>query len=202
VWDTLNAEEQFWVADTLRGYIQQLRDHPPPGWSGAPGPFDETNKVMPCPPMWIFSEDGAGPFKSYEEMTKWFDTRRTWLMLQFYRHNLRFGGTNVDSSDPSSLPDIEMFDNTLSLTMSHGDLNMRNILLQRNPPPPPPSTESEFTGERKSNMKLWLIDWEFAGFYPASFEYAFMVGYSSQGLPKTWVDYIPFMLGERSMSDS
>jgi len=86
---------------------------------------------MPCAPMWIFSESGAGPFQSYDDMAKWFDTRRTRLMLQFYRHNPR--SSDKPEVDSSRLPDIDMFDNTLPLIMSHGDLNMRNILLERDP---------------------------------------------------------------------
>ena len=39
---------------------------------------------------------------------------------------------------------------------------------------------------------------DIAGFYPPSFEYAFMVGYSHSDLPQSWLDYIPFILGPES----
>ena len=171
-WPSLSPEQQLWIGQTLRGYVEQLRAvPPPPGWSGAPGPFEQSNQPMPCPPMWIFSEDGAGPFNSYADMTRWFDIRRTRLLLHFYQH----------LKPSEELPDIDMFDNAEPLVMSHGDLNMRNILLERDP----------ISGQYLN--KVWLIDWDFAGFYPPAFEYSFMLGV--QGLPQSWVNYVPLVAG-------
>jgi len=64
-------------------------------------------------------------------------------MLQFYRHSAR--SSEKLEVESSLLPDIDMFDNTLPLYMSHGDLNMRNILLERD-------------GSTGQYAKVWLID--------------------------------------------
>jgi len=101
-WPSLNSAMQLWVAQTLRSYVTQLQAVPyPPNWSGAPGPFNQTSTPLACPPMWIFTENGAGPFDSYDAMTRWFDTRRTRLMLHL--HEVRRG----------ELPEVCMFDKTL-----------------------------------------------------------------------------------------
>jgi len=160
---------QLWVAQTLRSYVTQLRAVPySPNWSGAPGPFNQTDTPLSCPPMWIFTESGAGPFDSYDAMTRWFDTRRTRLML--YLYEVRRG----------ELPEVSTFDNSDPLVVSHGDLNMRNILLEKD----------QVSGHYS---KIWLIDWDYAGFYPPSMEYAFML--AIPGLPQLWMNYVPFIAG-------
>ena len=130
-WPQLSASDRLWAADTLRDYVDQLRAvPPPPGWSRAPGPFGENASIpRPCPPMWIFRNPGKGrdkadrPFQSYADMTKWFDTRRARLLLYFYRMEGKI--------PPSDSGMLDMFDNREPLVMSHGDLNMCNILLQK-----------------------------------------------------------------------
>ena len=57
---------------------------------------------------------------------------------------------------------------------------MRNILLEKDP------SSGHYT-------KIWLIDWDYAGFYPPSMEYAFML--AIPGLPQSWVNYVPFIAG-------
>jgi hypothetical protein len=58
----------------------------------------------------------------------------------------------------SPRPDAEPFDDTRPLVFTHGDLSMRNIIFGR-------------------DGRIWLVDWDWSGFYPPWFEYVSMVQY-------------------------
>ena len=67
------------------------------------------------------------------------------------------------------------FDSSLPLVMTHLDLQPHNIII----------------GE---DGRVWIIDWEFAGFYPQWFEYASMwTGWEILGQWKSWI--LGFMAG-------
>jgi len=45
-----------------------------------------------------------------------------------------------------------------------------------------------------SDGRVWLVDWEYAGFYPRWFEYAGMMAY--KGIyPSSWTSVIPSIAG-------
>jgi thiamine kinase-like enzyme len=67
------------------------------------------------------------------------------------------------------------FDDSEPLVFVHQDLSMRNIMLG-------------------SDGHVWLIDWEYAEFYPRWFEYASMMAY--KGIyPSSWTSVIPSIAG-------
>jgi hypothetical protein len=71
--------------------------------------------------------------------------------------------------------DAQQFDSTWPLVFTHQDLHPRNFMLDR-------------TG------RLWIIDWEWAGFYPIWFEYSGMLRDTSS-FPRFWRFFIPFIAG-------
>ncbi|PCH35668.1 hypothetical protein WOLCODRAFT_145905 [Wolfiporia cocos MD-104 SS10] len=67
------------------------------------------------------------------------------------------------------------FDSSLPLVLTHLDLNLRNLIIDH-------------------DSRVWLIDWEHAGFYPQWFEYAAMLnGWEMLGRWKGWI--LGFMAG-------
>ncbi|RPD81511.1 hypothetical protein L226DRAFT_541250 [Lentinus tigrinus ALCF2SS1-7] len=100
-----------------------------------PGPIASEPQMCYGP---MFSEYGAGPFASYDELTVWF------------MHKL-----DVNRRIRNFPPAPMTFDSSLPLVLTHLDLFPSNIILG-------------------DDGQVWLIDWEFAGFYPQWFEYASM----------------------------
>ncbi|CDO77830.1 hypothetical protein BN946_scf184714.g5 [Trametes cinnabarina] len=139
-WAHLGLWQRFRIIWSLRGYIRQLRRIPAPyAMQGTPFPGPVASEPQLCVgPM--FTEYGAGPFASYEELTTWF------------MHKL-----DVNRRITKFPPEPMTFDSSMPLVLTHLDLHPRNILVD-------------------PNHKVWLIDWEFAGFYPQWFEYAAMRG--------------------------
>ena len=67
------------------------------------------------------------------------------------------------------------FDSSLPLVLTHLDIHPNNIIIG-------------------DDGRVWLIDWEFAGFYPQWFEYASMrEGWDILGKWKVWI--LGFMAG-------
>jgi hypothetical protein len=65
------------------------------------------------------------------------------------------------------------------LVLNHNDLSMRNIIVGL-------------------DGKIWLVDWEYSGFYPPWFEYITMMNTAENDgdkAPKSWWNYIPFVTG-------
>ncbi|GIK00428.1 hypothetical protein Aspvir_004453 [Aspergillus viridinutans] len=145
VWPTLSDASRCDIQQQLHQFIQELRllksDKPGPiGGGVSNGAF--------------FTDYGAGPFVSQEDMERWFDGR-----LAVCR---QFG--LVDQAQ-------EGFRGLFrDLAMCHMDLHPRNIILD-------------------GRGKVWLIDWAFAGMYPAYFETASI-------LRNGWTTYFGDWLGQ------
>ncbi|KAK7439828.1 hypothetical protein VKT23_017399 [Stygiomarasmius scandens] len=82
--------------------------------------------------------------------------------------------------------DAVPFDDTQPLTLVHLDINRNNIILG-------------------DDGRLWLIDWEWSGFYHRWFEYSSMMCYSTPSIAnapsRLWNAMIPFMAGFYSAQD-
>ena len=63
---------------------------------------------------------------------------------------------------------------------SHGDIQLKNILLERVP-------EEEREDEYTSPLRITLIDWEAAGFYPEFWDFCIS---TFVGMGTDWVDYV------------
>lgn len=66
------------------------------------------------------------------------------------------------------------------LVFTHNDINMRNIILG-------------------DDGQVWLIDWDWSGFYPPFFEFSAMViaaeDRSTRTIPPSWRFFLPFIAG-------
>ncbi|KIM36194.1 hypothetical protein M413DRAFT_321342 [Hebeloma cylindrosporum] len=167
-WPSMTIWRKLCVMWTTRRYIRELQKTPIPN-PDVPGPFDDSGKSYECQGTY-FTEYGAGPFNSYNQMAAWFDKRRF--------ENLAFihMRTGVVAQCPK-------FDASHPLVLCHMDLHMRNFIVD-------------------TRGKLWLIDWESAGAFPAWLEYAQMVCWGSPGVraaaqaPKLWTWCTRFMVGD------
>ncbi|KAJ5102464.1 hypothetical protein N7532_002993 [Penicillium argentinense] len=128
VWSELHSTHREDIQKQLHYFIRELRktesEYPGPVGGGVcQGAF--------------FTDYGAGPFSSKEEMETWFDER-----LAVCRD---FGV--ADQAQRGFRGEFQR------LVMCHMDLHPRNIILD-------------------CDRKIWLIDWAYAGMYPAYFETA------------------------------
>ncbi|KAG6887461.1 hypothetical protein C0995_015061 [Termitomyces sp. Mi166 len=64
------------------------------------------------------------------------------------------------------VPDLSPFDNSTPLVMTHQDLNERNIILG-------------------DDNQLWIIDWQYSGYYPEWFEYNSLMRWFGQFFPES-----------------
>ncbi|KAI0370548.1 kinase-like protein [Pilatotrama ljubarskyi] len=153
-WSDLSLWQRMRVLWTIRGYIRQLRrirSAEPVATATFPGPLGNEPQLCFGP---MFTEYGAGPFHSYEEMAAW------------YMHKL-----DVNRRYAKYPPESEHleFDSSVPLVLTHFDIHPNNIILG-------------------DDGRVWLIDWEFAGFYPQWFEYASMrEGWDVLGKWKVWI---------------
>ncbi|KAH9855700.1 kinase-like domain-containing protein [Lenzites betulinus] len=141
-WPSLGLWRRLRISWTLRGYIRQLRRIQPRNTLrriAFPGPFGSEPQMCYGP---MFTEYGAGPFASYEELTDWF------------MHKLEVN-RRIRNYPPAEDP--MTFDASMPLVLTHLDIHPRNVLLS-------------------DDGRVWLIDWELAGFYPQWFEYIAMCG--------------------------
>ncbi|KAG5353321.1 hypothetical protein C0989_008306 [Termitomyces sp. Mn162] len=133
-WPTLSTWQKIRIAFTLRRYVRQLRGlkasaTTPPGPLSIQGPrFCES-------PMFGTVRSHRGPFASYTELSGFFNER--------HQVAERLIGTPQD--DPHRK---EHFDDSEPLVLTHQDLNLRNIIIDK-------------------DGRLWIIDWAWAGYYPA-----------------------------------
>lgn len=104
-WHRLSLLSKLRIAWTLRGYVGQLRRLR----RSVPGTLDGAA----CTGL-LFTDYGAGPFTSYDEMTAWFN------------HKL-----DVSQRMKHAPPDAPRFDNSWPLVFTHQDLCPRNIMLAR-----------------------------------------------------------------------
>lgn len=118
-----------------------------------------------------FTEDGAGPFTDYSDMAAWFDRRRYQVLACAHADGL-----------PLRSSDYPKFDTSYPLVLCHMDLGMRNVLVDK-------------------GGKLWLIDWEMSGAYPAWVEYAQCASWEHAFRhelqpPQDWVQAAKYLIGD------
>ncbi|KAI9065498.1 hypothetical protein FKP32DRAFT_1624257 [Trametes sanguinea] len=157
VWPTLSILGKIRVAFVLRRYIRELRSvrHPR---SAVPGPLGlAPGGRVHSSVMYGEIVPYRGPFSTYAELSAfWNERHRIAHMPQ--------AGAPEDAARV-----LEPFDDSQPLVLTHGDLNLRNILV----------------GE---DGRLWLIDWGDAGFYPPWFEFVTTRLQQYQSLdPGDWV---------------
>lgn len=119
----------------------------------------------------FFTEDGAGPFSNYLDMAAWFDRKRYQALADMH----------FNKRSPSSTG-YPKFDASFPLVLCHMDLTMRNIIVDK-------------------GGKVWLIDWEVSGAYPAWMEYAECASWEHAMLPelrppKDWVRAAKYVIGD------
>ncbi len=128
IWSTLDIHVQHEIHSQIENYIQKLRsirmDSPGPVGGG-----------LSCAPL--FTDYGAGPFKSRQDIENWFNERL--LVCQQFRR--------ASPTHPGFSGHFDV------LVMCHMDIAARNLILDE-------------------EGKIWLLDWAFAGGYPAYFEKA------------------------------
>lgn len=147
-WPRLGIWRKLHTLWTLWSYLRQLRRLPLPN-SSTPGPFDGTNRPLRCRGL-QFPEEGGGPFATYTKLADWFDYQ---LHCHQVARHLRTGGALV-----WRMPKFPR--RTESLVLAHGDLHMRNIMLD-------------------DGGRVWLVDWDCAGAYPPWWDY---------GILRTWAN--------------
>ncbi|KAI0366744.1 hypothetical protein BV20DRAFT_1025768 [Pilatotrama ljubarskyi] len=168
-WPTLSKWRKLLVAFTLRRYIRQLRrlTQAPPGTP--PGPLSTQVRICESP---VFGQvqSSRGPFASYAEMSAFFNQC----------HHMALENEDVPQDDPARK---DLFDDSEPLVLTHQDLKLRNIMMDR-------------------NGRIWLVDWTWAGYYPPWFEYATMTIQNERPVvsgteDKFWQALIPFVCGTR-----
>lgn len=163
VWSTLSHEDKEDVTRTLKGYMDALRRVPSPGYFGGlcrreiPEDLFLTSGIPNGKASAVFDSEIAlveAIVQKYMTDSPSFKPARA----EFYRQTLRrvFAGHNA--------------------TFSHGDLQMKNIIIQKN---------------REGAYAVVLIDWEAAGWYPSFWEYAYaLFACSNTGWTYDWGNWI------------
>ncbi|KAJ7635092.1 hypothetical protein FB45DRAFT_1002503 [Roridomyces roridus] len=108
LWPTMSVEEKNGIADTLAGYLRQLRSVQIPHLR-VPGPLDREMRPRLCieGPVFGFIGPPRGPFASYAELTEFLEHKRKGLM------------------DPSIPP----MDDSYPLVLTHHDIRPHNLIL-------------------------------------------------------------------------
>ena len=164
VWKSLSVETKSSIAMQLRSMFTQMRSFSPPqdfigGICGG---------SMPEPVFGTYSPDAAinGPFRTAEEVglalalasrNNWEQNgRHSWISGFFLRQL------------PMALKDY-------GVKLTHGDLHMRNILVEK-VPSEHGSEGTRVKAEKASLQSSYrvrgIVDWESAGWYPSYWEYA------------------------------
>lgn len=102
-WNSITLFSKLRIAWTLHSYVAQLRRLR----RTIPGTINGTVCTGP-----LFTDDGAGPFESYDDLTAWFN------------HKL-----DVSQRMKKAPLDAPRFDNSWPVVFTHQDLCPRNILL-------------------------------------------------------------------------
>ncbi|KAI0352037.1 hypothetical protein OH77DRAFT_830725 [Trametes cingulata] len=132
MWPTLSKWRKLFVAYTLRRYVRQLRRLKAPAGT-PPGPLSTQPRICKSPIFGQVQSD-RGPFASYAELSAFFNQR----------HHMALDNKDVPRDDPARK---DLFDDSGPLVLTHQDLNLRNIIMDR-------------------DGRLWLIDFAWAGYYP------------------------------------
>lgn len=172
VWESLSGEAKSSIAAQLRPVFAQMRSLSPPRdfiggvcGGGIPDPIFQTDSPDPSV---------NGPFKTPEEVgsalallsrRNWENSgRRGWISSFFSRHL----ATALKGH---------------AVHFTHGDLHMRNVLVERVLTEPMAVEPEEQCFYRVSG----IVDWESAGWFPAYWEYASSVArfHSGTDWPET-----------------
>jgi len=168
VWDDLSETSKLSIADQLRDIFTQVRAIPSPGLFGsvAGGPLRHKCflSVQPQP-------DVNGPFRTEKDFSMAMALRsqrnrsrqhmpdqRAWLSKFFMRYF------------PEALAGH-------ASVLTHGDVQRKNILVERVPKMASEAEEGENQGEDEKGEEgdEWqvsaVVDWEEAGWYPSYWEY-------------------------------
>ncbi|KAG5717993.1 hypothetical protein E4T56_gene1713 [Termitomyces sp. T112] len=132
-WPTFSTWKKICIAFTLRRYVRQLRGLKASATT-PPGPLSIQGPRICESPMFGTVLSDRGPFASYSELSGFFNER----------HQLaaKMAGTPEDD-----LQRKEHFDDSEPLVLTHQDLNLRNMIIDK-------------------DGCLWMIDWAWAGYYP------------------------------------
>lgn len=166
LWPRMSWWRRLYVVWTLRRYFHQLHAVPLPK-PDIPGPFDGSGHPLLCySPQ--FPWKGIGPFASYGELARWHDYQR-------YCHQVRLHEMFRE------LWRCPKFDMSAPLVLSHGDLHLRNVMVD-------------------GNGRVWLLDWGCAGVYPQWWDFTRLAVWADAGnlplrLPKSFVLFMPFIVG-------
>jgi hypothetical protein len=167
VWSSLGLWTKLKVAWALRGYVKQLRRVQIPNHN-VPGPIDGSGRPLPCIGRY-FSDNQAGPFTSYSQMSSWFASKR--------RITMRLEQEIAAHRNEKYKPSIPLFDDSAPLVLTHADISLRNVILDH-------------------NGTVWLLDWGQSGAYPKWFEYAGIMAYEDRKeTPRTWLWLAPLIAG-------
>ncbi|KAH7148975.1 hypothetical protein B0J13DRAFT_674215 [Dactylonectria estremocensis] len=164
LWKSLSVEAKSSITAELQHIFIQIHSLSPPhdfigGVCGGGIPDQVFQTSSPNPRI-------NGPFRTAEEVSS--------ALALASRHNWEENGRHgwvsgfLSRQLSAALKGYEV-------NFTHGDLNMRNILVERVPAKPEStdsSVQGEEAGERWSYRVRGIVDWESAGWYPAYWEYA------------------------------
>lgn len=167
LWTSLSLDSKSSIASQLRSMIAQMRALTPPdrfigGVCGGPlhDPLFSTVKPDRTVNGPFEADDQVGLALATASKRNWENSdHHSWLTDYFLRHlPVALRGHRV--------------------TFTHADLNSRNILVEKVPLETGLEREAETTGLSLSGPYriTGIVDWESAGWYPAYWEYASMVG--------------------------
>lgn len=178
VWPTLSWSGRVRIAFIIHSYIRQLRkiQHPRSTIPGPLGGPDEGGKICQSP---LFGQvvETRGPFKTYADLTHFFNDR----LARTVKSEART--LESQGKPPSSVDSPTTFDDSQPLVLTHQDLNPRNFIVG-------------------DDGHLWLVDWAWAGFYPPWFEFVAMRRQTENEERVTrkknpdWDVMIPFICGQ------
>ena len=123
-WGSLNLWQKIRISWTLRGYVRQLRRIRTPQINAqVPGPVtDDPSNPLKCSSL-LCGDFELGPFKTKKELATWVNS-----VCQ-----------TLKAMEPDTVA-APPFREEEPLVFTHGDLNLRNIILG-------------------NGGKLWIIDW-------------------------------------------
>jgi len=118
-WRSLSLWNKLWVAWTLHRYVQQLRRVSLANCD-IPGPIDGSGRPLLCSGHY-FTDNGAGPFTSYSQMSSWFASKsRITALLMRQR--------DPNHQEPYATSSLS-FDDSMPLVLTYGDISLRNVRL-------------------------------------------------------------------------
>lgn len=158
LWPSLSLWQKLRVVWTVRQYVRQLHSIKDQR-SSVPGPLAKSGhplKPYPCRHI-LFPFDFDHAFTDIAGLAKF------WAKQASYFHAHTTSKFPVDTTAP--------------LVFCHGDLNMRNIMLD-------------------TQGHVWIIDYGFSGFYPPWYEYTGMLFAAHKDKPPwLWRLLVPVMSG-------